>query len=221
MNNETLTPPQIDLSALTADELQAELKRRQSAEQERQIKDKKEYEADNESFITHTVNKAKTLHNEMKEFKEYTIREANKLYVRMYELEGKEPKEVKTFSRISADGNMKVTVDMQERFVFTDEAEVHLNTIQEIFKNKFQDRNKGFYKFFERVMMRNSKGEFDPKLLYKAKAEARNLGEDSIIEALNKLDECQRVVGTSLYCRFYARDEKQKWQDVSLQFSSL
>lgn len=211
----------LDLSTLSAAELKAELAKREKEEKAKTEAEQKAYDKDNEDFIVHSISKAKQLHTELAEFKDLTIREANNLYHRMYELQGKEAKEVKQFSRISKCGTMKVTVDMQERFMFTDEAEVHLSAIQEIFKNKFQDRNKGFYNFFEKVMMRNTKGEFDPKLLYKAKKEARELGEQSIIDELSKLDECQRVIGTSLYCRFYVKDSKNKWQDVSLNFSSL
>lgn len=216
MSTETL-----DLSTLSAADLKAELERREKAEKAKTQAEQKAYDKDNEDFIIHSISKAQQLHTELSEFKDVTIREANNLYHRMYELQGKEPKEVKQFSRISKCGTMKVTVDMQERFMFTDEAEVHLSAIQDIFKNKFQDRNKGFYNFFEKVMMRNTKGEFDPKLLYKAKKEARELGEQSIIDELSKLDECQRVIGTSLYCRFYVKDSKNKWKDVSLNFSSL
>ena len=50
-------------------------------------------------------------------------------------------------------------------------------------------------------------GEFDPKLLYKAKKEAKELGEQSIIDEIEKLDSCQRVVGSSLYCRFYEKNK--------------
>lgn len=211
----------LDLSTLSAEELKAELERRQ-IEEEKKIKEKKKsYEIDNENFILNAVSKAKQLRNELKEFKQTTIKQANELYIRMYQIEDKEPKEVKTFSRINKENTMKVTVDMQERFAFTDEAEVHLNTIQDIFKNKFQDRNKGFYKLFEKVMMRNNKGEFDPKLLAKARAEVRELGDSELIAQFDKLDECQTVIGSSLYCRVYVRDEKNKWQDISLNFSSL
>lgn len=216
------TPTQtLDLSTLTADQLKAELKRRELEESQKANEKKRSYEKDNEDFIFHTVSKAKQLHSEMTEFKNSTIKGANELYIRMFQIEDKEPKEVKTFSRINKAGNMKVVVDMQERFAFTDEAEVHLNTIQQIFKDKFEERNKGFYKLFESIMMRNKQGEFDPKLLAKARSEVRLLGNEELILEFDKLDECQRVIGSSLYCRFYQKDDKNKWQDVSLNFSSL
>ena len=214
MNTETQTQAR-------AKALRAELAELEAVEL-KQIKElRKAYEGDNEDFITQTVSKFQQMHNELQQLKNYTIKEANALYIRMYQLEDKEPKEVKTFSRVNKEGNMKVTVDMQERFAFTDEAEVHLNTIQEIFKDKFEDRNKGFYKLFEKVMMRNNKGEFDPKLLAKARTEVKALGNEELITEFDKLDDCQTVIGSSLYCRVYVRDEKNKWKDVSLNFSSL
>lgn len=213
--------PTLDLSTLTADQLEAELKRRREEQSKKIANERNQYEADNENFITHTVSKSIQLNKELTDFKNSTIKSANELYIRMYQLEDKEPKEVKTFSRINKSGNMKVTVEMQERFAFTDEAEVHLNTIQEIFKDKFEERNKGFYKLFEKVMMRNTKGEFDPKLLAKARSEVRQLGNEELIIQFDKLDECQRVIGSSLYCRVYVKDSKNKWQDISLNFSSL
>ena len=219
MSTETQTP--VDLDNLSEDQLLAALKKKQAVKQKAEFEKRHAYEMDNDNFIVQSISKAKELRNTLREFKEYSIREANKLYTRMYELQDKEPKEQKQFSRISECGNFKVTVDMQEKFMFTDEAEVHLSAIQDILKEKFEARNKGFYKFFERIMMRNGKGEFDPKLLYKAKKEAKELGEQSIIDEIEKLDSCQRVVGSSLYCRFYEKNERNKWQDISLNFSSL
>lgn len=211
----------LDLSTLTADQLKAELKRRELEESQKANEKKRTYEKDNEDFIIQTVSKAKQLNTELTDFKNSTIKHANELYIRMFQIEDKEPKDVKTFSRINKAGNMKVTVDMQERFAFTDEAEVHLNTIQQIFKDKFEERNKGFYKLFESIMMRNNKGEFDPKLLAKARTEVRSLGNEELIMEFDKLDECQRVIGSSLYCRVYLKNEKNKWEDISLNFSAL
>ena len=161
MSTETQTP--VDLDNLSEDQLLAALKKKQAVKQKAEFEKRHAYEMDNENFIVQSISKAKELRNTLREFKEYSIREANKLYTRMYELQDKEPKEQKQFSRISECGNFKVTVDMQEKFMFTDEAEVHLSAIQDILKEKFEARNKGFYKFFERIMMRNGKGEFDPK----------------------------------------------------------
>lgn len=211
----------MDLEQLSEQELQAELERRAKAKKDAEAKAKKEYEADKEAYLDHQASKFQQLHNELKELKAYSIKEANKLYDRMYEVNGKEPKEVNSFSLKNRADTIKVTVDRQERFEFTDEAMVHINAIRDIFKNKFAERNKGLYNILDGLLIKNSKMEYDPKLLAKARRQVRELGDQNLIEEFDKLDECQKVTGSSLYCRLHVRDSKNKWKDVSLQFSSL
>ncbi|QAA81384.1 DUF3164 family protein [Aequorivita sp. H23M31] len=211
----------IDLSTLSASELKAELERRQEAEIQGYKTAKKQFRTDKDNFALHAAGKFKQLQKEMKEIKEYTIREANKLYDRMYTIEGKEPKETKSFSLKNEEDTIKVTVDRQERFEFNEEATVHINAIKDIFREKFEARHKGMYNLLDGLLIKGTKGEYDPKLLAKARKQVRELGDDNLIAEFDKLDDCQRVVGSSLYCRLYMKDDKQKWQDVSLQFSSL
>lgn len=211
----------MNLETLSEKDLQAELERRAKVKKQAEAKAKKEYEADKENYLSHTASKFQQLHNELKELKEYSIKEANKLYDRMYEVKGKEAKAVNSFTLKNKADTIKVTVDRQERFEFTDEAMVHINAIRDIFKSKFQERNKGLYNILDGLLIKNSKMEYDPKLLAKARRQVRELGDQNLIDEFDKLDECQKVTGSSLYCRLHIRDKNQKWKDVSLQFSSL
>ncbi|MEM8506202.1 MAG: DUF3164 family protein [Bacteroidota bacterium] len=209
------------IAELTDEQLAAEVQRRKIEKQEVYNKSKVELANDNEEFVSTTVARFNELHTELSELKNRVITKANKLYNRMYEIEGKEPKEVKSFSRVSKDGTMKITVDRQERLVFTDEAEVHIQAIRDIFKKKFEGRNKGFYNLLDSILMKGRKGEYDPKLLAKARQQVAALGDPNLIEEFNKLELCQRVEGTSLYARAYQKDDKGKWQDIVIQFSAL
>lgn len=211
----------LDLSTLSKEDLAAELERREKAELASARKAKTDFENDKRDFLVHTVSKFESLHNEMDELKQFTILEANKLYDRMYEVEGKEPKETKSFTLKNEELGLKVTVDRQERFTFTDEAIVHINAIKDIFKAKFADRNKGFYEILDGILMKNTKGDYDPKLLAKARQQVKRLGDDALIAEFDKLEDCQRVVGTSLYARAYKQDANGKYNDIILQFSSL
>lgn len=214
----TQTP---DLSKLSAADLKAELEKREKETKAKAEAERKAYEKDNEDFLSQTMSKFQQLRSELKELKEYTIKEANKLYHRMYEINDKEAPEVNTFSRISNDQKLKITVDRQDKMKFTDEASVHINAIKDIFKDKFEDRNKGMYKILDGLLIKGSKGEYDPKLLAKARRQVRELGDENLIAEFDKLDGCQIVEGTSLYCRAYIKNEHGKWEDVSLNFSSL
>lgn len=221
----TETEP-LDLSKLSAKDLKAELERREKEEKSKAEAERKSYEKDNEDFISQTIAKFQQLKSELKDLKDYTIKEANKLYHRMYAINDKEAPEVMTFSRISKDGTIKITVERQEKMKFTDEAAVHINTIKNIFKEKFEGRNKAMYNILDGLLVKGAKGDYDPKLLAKARRQVRALGDEKLIQAFDKLDECQTVDGTSSYCRAYIKVEdkdssKVNWKDVSLNFSSL
>lgn len=210
----------IDLSTLSEKDLQAELKRRSITKEREASKARKEYKADKEDFTKITANKFLQLQSELKTLKDYTIAQANNLYNRMYELNGKEPKEQKSLSIKNADATIKVTVDRQDKFEFTDEAVVHINAIKDIFKEKFAARNRGLYNLLDSLLIKNSKMDYDPKLLAKARRQVRELGDDNLIAEFDKLDECQKVVGTAQYCRVHVKSDKG-WKDVTLNFSSL
>lgn len=211
----------LDLSTLSKEDLAAELKKREQAELAAARKAKTDFESDKKSFLTHSVSKFEHLNRELAELKQFTILEANKLYDRMYEVEGKEPKDTKSFTLKDDTLGLKVTVDRQERFTFTDEAIVHINAIKDIFREKFANRNQGFYQILDGILMKNTKGDYDPKLLAKARQQVKKLGDDALIAEFDKLEDCQRVVGTSLYARAYKKDENGKYKDIILQFSSL
>jgi len=208
-----------DLSLLSDEELVAEMARRREASKNQERMLKLSFEKDKNDFLQASCLKFIQLSNELRELKLYTITEANKLWDRMYENQGKTPKEVNTFTLKST--NFKITVDRQERFEFTEDAIVHIQSIKEMFASKFAERNKGFYKFLESILMRNTKGEFDPKLLAKGRQQVNELGDVALISEFEKLENCQRVVGSSLYCRAYKLDDQGKWNDINVQFSSL
>lgn len=211
----------IDLSALSAKELQQALDERKKSERARELKARKLFEQDKNDFCNTSLSKFKQMRNELTELKSFVITEANKLYERMYEINGKEAREVKTFTLKNDDDTVKIVVDRQERLEFTDEATVHINTVKDIFREKFAQRNKGLYNLLDGLLVRNSKQEYDPRLLSRARRQIRELGHEALTEAFDKLYDCQIVVGTSLYCRVYERSEQGRYSDVVLQFSAL
>lgn len=215
----------VDITNLSEEELEAALKiKREEKNKEAAVKTKA-YEKDNEDFVTKAIESFEKLHQELATLKHQTISKANSLYHTMYEVKGKTPTEVKTFSRFNKSGDLKITVERQERLEFTEEAMVHINEIKNIFKAKFSERNKGLYSILDGLLIKGNKGDYDPKLLAKARNQVKELGDEKLIEEFDKLDDCQRVIGSSMYCRAYKRvtdsNGRVTWSDISLNFSSL
>ncbi|QEE51064.1 DUF3164 family protein [Flavobacterium alkalisoli] len=216
-----LTNKPIDIEGLSDAELERILAYRKEQKDAENKAKKAAFEKQKEKFISDTVSQFRAASELLVKLKADTITQANELFKKMFEVNGKELKEQNTFTFKSDDGKMKVQVERQERFEFTEEAIVHINSIRDIFRAKFQDRNKGFYNLLDGILMKNSKGDYDAKLLTKARKQVNDLGDAALIEEFDKLVDCQRVTGSSTYCRAYAVDENGKWQDINVQFSSL
>ena len=207
------------LSEYTAAELKELAKQKEAAEQEKQIKRKKAYDTDKENFLNEVATKFKELQSILSDVKNDTITHSENFNALKYELEDKAVKEAKSFEL--KNDNVKIVVENQDKFDFNDTAIVHINAIKDIFREKFEARNKGFYNLLDSILMKNSKGEYDAKLLNKARRQAKELGDEALMNEFDKLNDCLVVVGTAKYVRVYTKDDKNRWKDVSLSFSSL
>ncbi|MBL7868854.1 MAG: DUF3164 family protein [Flavobacterium lindanitolerans] len=214
----------IDLSKMTDEQIESfdrQLAERKKIIENQKKKIKAAFENEKEQFVLETVRQFQVANELLTEMKKVTLEQANTLFAQMFEINGKEAKAQNSFTFKSKDGRMKITVEKQERFEFTTEAIVHITAIREIFRQKFEGRNKGFYNLLDGILMKNTKGDYDAKLLTKAKNQVNQLGDEQLIAEFDKLVDCQQVTGSAMYCRAYVLDDKDKWQDINVQFSSL
>ena len=207
------------ISEYTAAELMELAKQKGAVEQEKQIKRKKAYDTDKENFLSEVLNRFTDARGILETLKNETIVHSENFNALKYELEDKAVKEAKSFEL--KNDSIKIVVENQDKFDFNDSAIVHINAIKDIFRAKFEGRNKGFYNLLDSILMKNSKGDYDAKLLNKARRQAKELGDDTLMEEFDKLNDCLVVVGTAKYVRVYTKDDKNRWKDVSLNFSSL
>lgn len=207
------------LSEYTASELMQLAKQREAAEQDKKIKRKKAYETDKENFLSEVLNRFTDARGILETLKNETIAHSENFNALKYQLEDKAVKEAKSFEL--KNDSVKIIVENQEKFDFNDNAIVHMNAIKDIFREKFEGRNKGFYNLLDSILMKNSKGDYDAKLLNKARRQAKELGDEALMLEFDKLNDCLVVVGTAKYVRVYTKDDKNRWKDVSLSFSSL
>ncbi|WP_271783897.1 hypothetical protein [Aquimarina algiphila] len=210
-----------DITKMTPKEIEAYLEEQKSIQKKEKEKAYHKFTDERDSFINYTVDQFSKIHRELKTLKEVAITKANEYYDRMYALKDKKPKEVKSFQLVDKANKFKITIERAERFKFTEEATVHIHSIKDIFKSKFESRHKGFYSVLDGILMRNSKGEYDAKLLAKARQQIKKLGDTELIKEFEALEQCQIVESASTYVRAYAKNQNGKWEDINVQFSSL
>lgn len=207
-------------SEMSVDELLALANQKQEAELKQAKQRKDAYFADKNNFLNDVVSKYQEVQDILKSLKKEAITHAENFNRLMYEIENKAVKDAKSFKLENE--TVRLMVEEKELFSFTDEAIVHINSIRDIFRKKFEGRNKAFYNLLDGVLMKNSKGEYDPKLLTKARRQVKEIGDEELISEFDKLTDCQKVVGSAKYIRVYTKDaETKKWNDITLNFSSL
>jgi hypothetical protein len=213
---EAITKP---ITEMTASEIEAFLKEKKAAETKQQETRKKEVECSKNEFLQEIAKRYLEQQKNQIELKKYGIENAEKYNSLKYELEGKTVKDAKSFEL--KNDSIKIVVETQDRFDFNDQAIVHITAIKDIFREKFENRNKGFYNLLDGILMKNTKGEYDAKLLTKARRQVRELGDDNLMSEFDKLNDCLIVVGSAKYIRVYTKDDKNRWKDISLNFSGL
>ena len=207
------------VSEMSVQELLALADTKRAEIEKETVKAKNQYLEDKSNYLQEIANRRFDIQQKMIELKQYEIDNAEKFNGLKYELEGKTVKEAKSFELKSE--TIKQVIENQERFDFTDEAIVHIEAIKAIFKEKFEGRNKGMYDLLDSILMRNSKGDYDAKLLTKARSQVKKIGDQRLVDEFEKLTDCLQVVGTVKYSRVYAKNQKGSWTDISLNFSSL
>jgi hypothetical protein len=207
------------ITEMSAAEIKEFLKVKEASEIKQQENRKKAHESDKENFLKEILEKFNDAKDILVSLKTDAIVHSENFNKLKYELEGKEVKDAKSFELKNE--TIKIVVESQDRFDFNDSAIVHINAIRDIFREKFEARNKGFYNLLDGILMKNSKGEYDAKLLTKARRQAKELGDDKLMIEFDKLNDCLVVVGSAKYIRVYTKDEKNRWTDISLNFSSI
>lgn len=216
---ELLKKPITELSSSEMAKVMAH-KKQQEFEQERERKQRREKEED--LLVNAIFGEYSQKSEDLKLWKEMQIEAILEHRRRTYEDLGVTPEETKKISYKSLDGKRKVELEYADRFSFNSEAVVHIDKIREILRKEFKETNPKLFGFVESILVKNNAGDYDPKLLTKARKEAEKLDDPrEILEEFDKLERCKIVEGTSRYVRCYEKDNNNKWQGITINFSAL
>lgn len=212
---------QIDLNDLTMEELTALMEQKKQADLEASIEKKLNFEKDGDLLVDSIVDEHIKLNEHLRTFKELKSEAVLNYNKQAYEINNRPYKESKSFKVVHSSGKRKVVLEMKDKLDFNSEAIVHINSIKDIITQKFTGSAAGLYDFVDSILVKNNAGDYDPNLLAKAKRKAASLKDSALMEEFAKLEDCRIVVGVSRYIRAYEKDENGKFQDISLNYSSL
>lgn len=209
-----------NIDQMSASEIEEYLAKKKQDEWESEQKKHKDFEDEGDLLIDSIVDEHHIIKADLKAFKDMKTEAVVNYNKKAYDINGKEFKPSKTFKITHSGGKRKVVIEEKDKFDFNSEAIVHINAIKDIIKEKFQD-NADLFDFVDSILVKNNNGDYDPKLLAKAKNKARKLNDMILMQEFEKLQNCQIVVGVSRYIRAYEKDENGKFRDISINYSSL
>lgn len=203
-------------------ELEKQLAEARKTEREEKLKQQLEYKTKKDTFVHAMVNQFVVLNKEMTALKENVFTQGYELHKDMYKIFDRSPKDdQKTHTLQNEDKTEKIVIEHSENLVFTEEANVGIDMMHEVLKSKYESRNKGMYRIIDKLLTRNSKGDYDPKLLVKLRELEPEINDTRFSKAIEILNDSQTVDKTALYVRAYRKNDTGKWKDITLQFSSL
>lgn len=205
----------------SVEELEQMLKDKKAAAQKELDAKKKKYTRSKEEYINLMVSAFAQAAHDLMQLKQDAIDKGSELHKQMYEIFEKEEKHQNQFSLESEDGMHKVVIERQNRQSFNEQAEVHINTIKDILKEKFAGRNKSMYGIIDGILMKNRKGDYDEKLVTKLNQHRDKVDDERFNEALDELAKCYQTYESSTYVRCYKKAEDNSWENINIQFSSL
>ena len=216
---------QVDISKLSTEELEQILAKRKKKQRVAQEKKEQEYQNAKLAFINEQFEQVDDLCGKLRKLKHDAILKGNELHAQMYELFGKEEKEMKEFSILDKDGRdatRKITIQSHDILRMNETAEVHANAMRDIIKGKFYKNDREQFSFINDMMSKNEDGTWDAKVLVTAKKWEQRVNDPEYSKHLTGLIESTFVDGTALYVRHYRKNaNNKKWEFVSLQFSSF
>lgn len=212
----------VTIDQMTTEQLEAALEAKRSQEKQLQKQKERQYELSKHEYVESVVVAFEGYNKELQAFKELALNTGKELYEKMFSIYGKELKDTKSFSIESKDGCKKIEIQYDERVEFDERAIVHIGVIKQVFRDKFQDRNKKMYNMLETLLVKNKGGDYDPKLLTKLNKHREDVDDERFTTALDELAKCHKISGTGKYLRAYKRrDLDDKWECIQIQFSTL
>ena len=212
-----------DISNMSAAELKAALAKKETAEKAEQQKAIAEYERDRDYLVTATVRAMREEAETLRDLKKHAVERAMELQERTYTVLGKKRKEkpVDSFSLMSKDGTLKLTMDRAYKGEYDETADVAIGEIKEVLRDKFEGRNKALYRILDSVLLKNNKGDYDERLVAKLRKHEADVADDRFSKALDVLSKAYRPTTSQTYIRAYELGANGRWNDISLAFSSM
>ena len=217
------------LNNMTADELRALVAEREAKEAREKVfnTQKQAWKKKKDEWIRAVILEAVSYQELLKKFKEEALTKCEELYDEYFcNISGNDKsKRPDVFTLTTEDDSMRVEFDASELLKFDETAQAAVTKIRTWLENKFKGREetKVAYSIINQALSKNKLGQYNPLIVYKLKKvrDRDGVRDEEFVAALEELEQSLKQAGKASYIRFYQRDDNNKWENITLQFSAL
>jgi hypothetical protein len=211
----------IDLSALSAEDLEKELSRRKQEERENKRLSREKYEADRDSLVTELVLLASNLEGAMADFKKSCIKDLNTFRERALKYGDIRSNSKGGFLlRNSVTGEV-VSLDRNTVPEYDERASLAEQLLKEFLQEKVKKKDLQAYRTVAALLEKNKKGDYTPGRIAALLKIRDNYPDEKWQKAMSLFEESFQVREISYSVSFYRKDAMGKDKALCLTFASL
>lgn len=221
MKNQDQNNQPIDLSTLSAAELQAALNEKLKAERENRAAKKKKYEQERETLIEDLINDAIGVRNMLIAIKTKAMQKLPQFRAQMLEYGQlrKGDRNKGTFE--IKNEHYKIIFTNHEKKAFDERAELAEERLREFLETFVKKSNQKTYRLVKSLLERNPKsGDYDITLINRLYALEEEFDDPNWKEAIRLFKESFSPTGTKQYARFFHKGANGEWVPIILDFAN-
>lgn len=218
---ETTTTPAIDISKMSASEIEALLKEKQKQEKAESLKKREAYETMRDKKVNQMIKSAIDLQAHMLRFKQkcYDYFEEAKSDAAAY---GDIRKNSKGgFSLRARDTGARAALVRNVKHSYDERADMALELVKEFLETTVKKRSLQDYKAISTLIQKNKQGDLEPSRVAALLAIKDNYDDDRWIKGMQLLQEAYYVRDISMNIEFSKPNKQGKDEAIILTFSSL
>lgn len=215
--------PAIDLSKLSAAELEAALKEKKAAEREEEARKRKEYEQAREELINELGGFALNLVGQMLDLKYSAFNQLIAFRERMLEYGDLRRGEKNKGSFEIKNDTFKIIFTSQVNKRFDERAELAEKKLRSFMESFIRKRDQKSYKIIKALLERNAKtGDYDIDLINRLYTMEDTFDHPDWKDALRLFKESYSPNGTAQYVRFFKKEtSSNSWIPIVLDLAKL
>lgn len=211
----------MDNDNMTVEQLEQLLAEKKKEEKQLRLQKKAEYEKKRDELINSVIGRAKVLHDQMRDFKQYCLEQLESFRETAAEYGDIRSNSKGGFSLRHNETQELVSLDRNVTNEYDERASMAEDLIKEFLEDKVKKKDAQTYRTIRALLDRNSQGDLTPSRVASLLKVRDNYSDERWVKAMDLFEESFRIREISYSVSFYRKDDMGKDKAISLSFPSI